>query len=361
MHNKDNQIAIYLWVTVLFTLISFCTDPAMAVQRDRKIGVRENSHPCVHGSNTTFAGISYLAAEMQTNTRISNTVVYAFVFVFCSMAVSMIYFLAKYKFFSEALNQTEQKLKDKDDKLLRVQQNLEDALSIKTHFLATVSHEIRTPVNGIVGMNQLLLETGLNERQKDYAKTANNCGYKLIETVDAILEYSSLQAGKLLIKEADFDLRSVLDKTIQKAQKNAAQKKIKLEIETSQFLPKRLIGDQYCIRQIIQRLLNNSIKFTKHGGTVTFRTELLESSLEHHTIRFEVEDSGPGIPNAFRDKIFAPFTQGDGSSTREYEGLGLGLAISKSITSAIGGELNFESTKGKGARFWLKVNLRKSN
>ena len=115
--------------------------------------------------------------------------------------------------------------KDKDDKLLRVQQNLEDALSIKTHFLATVSHEIRTPVNGIVGMNQLLLETGLNERQKDYAKTANNCGYKLIETVDAILEYSSLQAGKLLIKEADFDLRSVLDKTIQKAQKNAAQKK----------------------------------------------------------------------------------------------------------------------------------------
>jgi hypothetical protein len=104
VHNKDNQIAIYLWVTVLFTLISFCTDPAMAVQRDRKIGVRENSHPCVHGSNTTFAGISYPPAEMQTNTRISNTVVYAFVFVFCSMAVSMIYFLAKYKFFSEALN-----------------------------------------------------------------------------------------------------------------------------------------------------------------------------------------------------------------------------------------------------------------
>jgi len=361
VHKKDNQIAIYLCVTVLFTLISFCTDPTIAVECDRKIGARENGNPCIHGRNTTFAGISYPPAKTQTNARISNQVVYAFIFAFCLMIVSLIYFLVKNKFFSEALNQTEQKLKAKDDKLLRVQQNLEDALSIKTHFLATVSHEIRTPVNGIVGMNQLLLETGLNERQKDYAKTANNCGHKLIETVDAILEYSSLQAGKLLIKEADFDLRSVLDKTIQKAQKNAAKKKIKLEIETSQFLPKRLIGDQYCIRQIIQKLLNNSLKFSKHGGTVTFRTELLESSLEHHTIRFEVEDSGPGIPDAFRDKIFTPFAQGDGSSTREYEGLGLGLAISKSITSAIGGELNFESNKGKGARFWLKVNLRKSN
>ena len=273
----------------------------------------------------------------------------------------MIYFLAKYKFFSKALNQTEQKLKDKDDKLLRVQQNLEDALSIKTHFLATVSHEIRTPVNGIVGMNQLLLETGLNERQEDYAKTANNCSHKLIETVDAMLEYSSIKAGKLLVKETDFDLRFVLDKTFQKAKKSADKKKINLEIETSQLLPRRLIGDQYCIRQIIQKLLNNSLKFSKSGGTVTFRAALLESNSEYHTIRFEVEDSGPGIPDALRDKIFTPFAQGDESSTREYEGLGLGLAISKSMTSAMGGELNFESNQGKGVRFWLKVNLKKSD
>ena len=94
---------------------------------------------------------------------------------------------------------------------------------------------------------------------------------------------------------------------------------------------------------------------------MTFRTALLESNSEYHTIRFEVEDSGPGIPEALRDKIFTPFAQGDESSTREHEGLGLGLAISKSITTAIGGELNFESKKGRGARFWLKVNFKKSN
>lgn len=360
MRNKENQIAVYLCVSVFFTLIGFCPDPTFAVECDRKINIRENGKPVNHEGFTTYAGTSYPPTKMQTNARISNPVLYTFIFAFCLMVVSLIYFLLKNKFFSEALNQTEQKLKAKDDKLLKVQQNLEDALSIKTHFLANVSHEIRTPVNGIVGMNQLLLETGLNERQEDYAKTANTCGHKLIETVDAILEYSSLQAGKLLVKEADFDLRSVLDKTIQKARTNAAKKKIKLEIETSQFMPERVIGDKYCIRQIIQKLLNNSLKFSKHGGTVTFRTVLLESNSEYHTIRFEVEDSGPGIPDAFRDKIFTPFAQGDGSFTREYEGLGLGLAISKSMTSAIGGELNFESNKGKGARFWLKVNLKKS-
>jgi signal transduction histidine kinase len=361
VHVKNNQIAIYLCVTVLLTLISFCTDRTNAIECGKKIGTGENIIPLDHDGNTAFAGILSTSGKMQINAQISNPMVYTFIFAFCLTLVSMIYFLVKNKFFSDALNQTRQKLKAKDDKLLRLQQNLEDALSIKTHFLATVSHEIRTPVNGIVGMNQLLLETGLNERQKDYAKTANNCGYKLIETVDAMLEYSSLQAGKILIKEANFDLRSVLDKTIQKAQTSAAKKKIKLEIETSQFLPERLVGDQYCIRQIIQKLLNNSLKFSKHGGTVTFRTALLESNSEYHTIRFEVEDSGPGIPEALRDKIFTPFAQGDESFTREYEGLGLGLAISKSMTSAIGGELSFESNPGKGTRFWLKVNLKNSN
>lgn len=361
MHNKENQIAIYLCVTLLFSLISFCNERNIPVECDGKITISKNISPADLVGSITFAGDYYPAGKIQTGARISNPVVYAFILAFCLLVITLIYFLVKNKFFSEALNQTEQRLKAKDDKLLRVQQNLDDALSIKTHFLATVSHEIRTPVNGIVGMNQLLLDTGLNEKQKDYAKTANTCGHKLIETVDAILEYSSLQAGKLMVKEADFDLRSVLDKTIQKAQTSAAKKKIKLEIETSQFLPERLVGDPYCIRQIIQKLLNNSLKFTKHGGTVTFRTALLGSSSEYHTIRFEVEDSGPGIPEALRDKIFTPFAQGDESSTREYEGLGLGLAISKSITTAIGGELNFESKKGRGARFWLKVNFKKSN
>jgi len=359
--SKNNQIAIYLCMTVLLTVISFCTDRTIVVECGKKIGIRENITPLNHEGNTAFAGVSYTSGKMQSSARISSPVVYAFIFAFCLMIVSLIYFSVKNKFFSDALNQTKQKLKAKDDKLLRLQQNLEDALSIKTHFLATVSHEIRTPVNGIVGMNQLLLETGLNEKQKDYAQIATNCSYKLIETVDAMLEYSSLQAGKLLIKEADFDLRFVLDKTIQNAQKIAGKKKIKLEIETSQYLPKRVIGDQYCIRQIIQKLLNNSLKFSKNGGTVTFRAALLESNSEYHTIRFEVEDSGPGIPDALRDKIFTPFAQGDESSTREYEGLGLGLAISKSMTSAMGGELNFESNQGKGVRFWLKVNLKKSD
>ncbi len=360
MHNKENKIAIYLCVTVFFALISLCTDRSIGVEYAGQITISKNSKPVNDEGNITFAGVSYPSAKIQTNARISNPVVYAFISAFCLMVVSLIYFLVKNKFFSEALNQTQQKLKAKDDKLLRVQQNLEDALSIKTHFLATVSHEIRTPVNGIVGMNQLLLETGLNERQKDYAKTANTCGHKLIETVDAMLEYSSLQAGKLLVKEADFDLRSLLEETFQKAQETAGKKKIKLEIKTSQSLPKELIGDRYCIKQIIQNLLNNSLKFSKHGGKVTLRTELLKSNSEYNTIRFEVEDSGPGIPDDLRDKIFTPFAQGDGSFSREYDGLGLGLAISKCITNAIGGELNFESNQGKGTRFWLKVNFKKS-
>ena len=353
-------MAIYLCVTVCFALTSLCTGRTITVECDEKISIKENARLVNHDGDITLAGVYPPSPKSQTDARIPIQVVYSFIFAFCLLAVSMIYFLVKIKSFSIALNQTKQKLKAKDDKLLKVQRNLADALSIKTHFLSTVSHEIRTPVNGIVGMNQLLLETGLNDRQEEYAKTANNCSLKLIETVDAMLEYSSIKAGKLLVKETDFDLRFVLDKTFQKAKRSADKKKINLEIETSQLLPRRLIGDQYCIRQIIQKLLNNSLKFSKHGGTVTLRTELLESNLEYHTIRFEVEDAGPGIPDTLRDRIFTPFAQGDGSSTREYEGLGLGLAISKAITTAIGGELNFESNQEKGTRFWLKVNLKKS-
>jgi len=262
--------------------------------------------------------------------------------------------------YSSTLEDYKNKLKAKENKLEIIHQNLQSALSVKSEFLATISHEIRTPVNGIIGMNQLLLEADLNEEQRNYAETANRCGHNLIETVEAMIEYSDLQSGSVLVEETTFDLDGVLTDLIQMAKRAATIKQIKLSYDFDKRIPEKLIGDPQLIKKILQKLINNSLKFTENGGFVALRVKPLSSDERSHVIRIELQDSGIGISNDLRDKILTPFTQADGSSTRKFEGLGLGLSISHKISKAIGGELDFTSTPGKGTLFSLKLNLKKA-
>ncbi len=264
------------------------------------------------------------------------------------------------KRYSSALEDYKNKLKDKDNKLEIIHQNLQSALSVKSEFLATISHEIRTPVNGIVGMNQLLLEADLNEEQRSYAETAIRCGHNLIETVEAMIEYSDLKSGSVMVEETTFDLNEVLSDLIQVTKKTATIKQIKLSYDLDKKVPEKLIGDPQLIKKILQKLINNSLKFTESGGFVALRVKPLSSDERSHTVRIELQDSGIGISNDLRHKILTPFTQADGSSTRKFEGLGLGLSISHKISKAIGGELDFISTPGKGTLFSLKLTLKKA-
>ena len=264
------------------------------------------------------------------------------------------------KGYDSTLEDYKNKLEDKENKLEIIHQNLQSALSVKSDFLATISHEIRTPVNGIVGMNQLLLEADLNEEERNYAETANRCAHKLIETVEAMIEYSDIKSGSVLVEETTFDLNGVLTDLIRMAKRAATIKQIKLSYDLNKRVPEKLIGDPQLIKKIIQNLINNSLKFTESGGFVALRVKLLSSDERSHAVRIELQDSGIGISNDVRHKILTPFTQADGSSTRKFEGLGLGLSISQKISKAIGGELDFISTEGKGTLFSLKLKLKRA-
>ena len=244
----------------------------------------------------------------------------------------------------------EKRIKDRTDQMEDAMRTAQAGSAAKSEFLANISHELRTPMNGVIGMLDIALDRDLTPEVAEQLQTAQRCAYSLLSLLNDILDLSKIEAGKMTLEKLPFDLRVLLADCIKAHQPKAVENSVALNAEVSPDVPRQISGDPLRIRQIIANLVGNAVKFTEHGS-VTVRAGGEFTQPGQFKLRITVQDSGTGIPADKLLSIFEKFVQADGTVSRRFGGTGLGLAITRSLVELHGGAIQVQSELGRGSTF----------
>jgi signal transduction histidine kinase/CheY-like chemotaxis protein len=233
------------------------------------------------------------------------------------------------------------------------------AAQAKSDFLANMSHEIRTPMNAILGLCHLTLRTELGEKQRDYIQKLEASAKHLLGIINDVLDFSKIEAGRLSIEKVEFSIDAVLENATNQVAEYCSRKGLELVVDIDRAVPRKLVGDPMRLGQVLINYLNNAMKFTPSGGIVV-SVSVVEEAYDSLLLRFSVSDTGIGISDEQRNRLFRSFEQADTSTTRKYGGTGLGLAISRGIAESLGGEVGVESVPGEGSTFWYTARVERA-
>ena len=254
------------------------------------------------------------------------------------------------------LRETLEQMEIQNVELDLAKKRAQEAARIKSEFLANMSHELRTPLNGVIGFTRLTLKSELTPTQRDHLHTIERSANNLLTIINDVLDFSKLEAGKLILESIPFPLRNALDEVVTLLAHSAHDKGLELTLNVKNDVPDNVIGDPLRLQQVITNLVGNAIKFTENGN-IDVLVEKRALSNNKVQIEMQIRDTGIGIPERDQSRLFQAFRQADASISRRHGGTGLGLVITQKLVNEMGGDISFHSQPGRGSTFWFHINL----